>query len=104
MMHAVSRRTGELGLRMALGAGRADIVRMVLEEALRLVGVGLAVGVPAGFAVARLIRSQVPGVGSVDLPSMAVAIGALVAAAVIAALVPAVRAGRVAPIVALQQE
>jgi predicted permease len=104
MMHAVSRRTGELGLRMALGAGRGDIVRMVLGEALRLVGVGLAVGVPAGFAVARLIRSQVPGIGSVDLPSMVVAIGVLVAAAVSAALVPAVRAGRVAPIVALQQE
>jgi ABC-type antimicrobial peptide transport system permease subunit len=53
---------------------------------------------------ARLIRSQVPGVGAIDLASVAVAFGVLVAAAVVAALVPAIRAGRVAPIVALQQE
>jgi len=104
MMHAVSRRTGELGLRMALGAERWDIVTMVLGEALRLVGAGLAIGVPGGYVTARLIRSQVPGVGAIDLPSAAVAFGVLLAAAVVAALVPAIRAGRVAPIVALQQE
>jgi len=104
MMHAVSRRTGELGLRMALGAERRDIVTMVLGEALRLVGAGLAIGVPGGYLTARLIRSQVPGVGAVDLPSVAMALGVLVAAAVVASLVPAIRAGRVAPIVALQQE
>jgi predicted lysophospholipase L1 biosynthesis ABC-type transport system permease subunit len=104
MMHAVSRRTGELGLRLALGAERRDIVTMVLGEAVRLVGAGLAFGVPAGYVTARLIRAQVPGVGAIDLPSVAVAFGVLVAAAVVAALVPAIRAGRVAPIVALQQE
>ena len=104
MMHAVSRRTGELGLRMALGAERWDIVTMVLGEALRLVGAGLAIGVPGGYVTARLIRSQVPGVGAIDLPSAAVALGLLLAAAVVASLVPAIRAGRVAPIVALQQE
>jgi ABC-type antimicrobial peptide transport system permease subunit len=76
---------------------------MVLREALRLVGTGLAIGVPGGYVAARLIRSQVPGVGAIDLPSVAVPFGVLVAAAVVAALVPAVRAGRVAPIVALQQ-
>ena len=104
MMHAVSRRTGELGLRMALGAERRDIVTMVLAEALRLVGAGLAIAIPAGYATTRLIRSQMPGVGAIDLPSVAAAFGVLVAAAVLAALVPAIRAGRVAPIVALQQE
>ena len=104
MMHAVSRRTGELGLRMALGAERRDIVTMVLAEALRLVGAGLAIGIPGCYVTARLIRSQVPGVGAIDVPSVTVAFGVLVAAAVVAALVPAVRAGRVAPIVALQQE
>jgi predicted permease len=104
MMHTVSRRTGELGLRMALGAERRDIVTMVLGEALRLVGAGLAIGVPAGYVATRLIRSQVPGVGAVDLPSITVAFGVLLTAAVIAAVVPAIRAGRVAPIVALQQE
>ena len=104
MMHTVSRRTGELGLRMALGAERRDIVTMVLGEAVRLVGAGLAIGIPGGYVTARLIRSQVPGVGAVDLPSIALAFGVLVTAAVLAALVPAIRAGRVAPIVALQQE
>jgi predicted permease len=104
MMHTVSRRTGELGLRMALGAERRDIVTMVLGEALRLVGAGLAIGIPAGYVATRLIRSQVPGVGAIDVPSIAVAFGVLVTAAVVAALVPAIRAGRVAPIVALQQE
>ena len=104
MMHTVSRRTGELGLRMALGAERRDIVTMVLGEALRLVGAGLSIGVPAGYAATRLIRSQVPGIGAIDVPSIVVAFGVLVTAAVVAALVPAIRAGRVAPIVALQQE
>jgi predicted permease len=104
MMHGVSRRTGELGLRMALGAERGDIVTMVLAEALRLVLAGVALGIPGGWAVARLNRSQGPGVGGVDVPSVAIAFGVLVAAAVAAAVVPAMRAGRVAPIVALQQE
>ena len=104
MTNAVSRRTGELGLRMALGAERSDIVTMVLVEALRLVGVGLVVGMPAAYAMTRLIRNQVHGVGAIDLPSIAVSFGVLAAAAISAALVPAIRAGRVAPLVALQQE
>jgi predicted permease len=104
MMHAVGRRTGELGLRMALGAGRGDVVTMVLGEALRLVGAGLVLGIPAAYAATRVIRAQVSGVGAVDLSSVAVALLVLIAAAVAAAAIPAIRAGRVAPIVALQQE
>jgi len=104
MMHAVSRRTGELGLRMALGAGRGEIVTMVLREALRLVGFGVVIGIPAAYAVTRIIRSQVNGVGSMDLSLIAVALLVLIAAAITAAALPAIRAGRVAPIVALQQE
>jgi predicted permease len=101
MTHAVSRRTGELGLRMALGAERGDIIALVLREALHLVGAGLVVGVPGGFVAVRLLRAQLPGASTVDVPSIALALGVLVATAVVATLVPAIRAGRVAPIVAL---
>ena len=67
MMHTVSRRTGEMGLRMALGADRRDIVAMVLREALRLVGVGVVLGVPAGVVAVRLLRAHLTGVGALDV-------------------------------------
>jgi len=104
MMQAVSRRTGELGLRMALGADRRDIVAMVVREALRVVGVGVVLALPVGALAVRLLRAQLPGASAVDLPSIAMALGVLVATAVLATLVPAIRAGRVAPIVALSQD
>jgi predicted permease len=104
MTYNVNRRTGELGLRMALGAERIDIVTMVLKETSVLVGIGLAIGLPAAYGATRILRTQVDGVGPIDPVSAALAFGVVVTASLVAALVPALRAARVAPMVALVQE
>jgi ABC-type antimicrobial peptide transport system permease subunit len=104
MTYAITRRTGEIGLRVALGAQQPDVVRMVLFDALRLVIVGLVVGVPLALASTRLLTAQLHGVGAVDPVSIGVAVSVLIASASVAALLPAVRASRVSPIVALRAE
>ncbi len=104
MTYTIARRTGEIGLRMALGAGRADVVRMVLGEALRVVALGIVVGLPVALLSVRLLRSQLYGVGAADPVAIGVALGVLAVSALVAGLVPAVRAARVAPLVALRQE
>jgi ABC-type antimicrobial peptide transport system permease subunit len=77
---------------------------MVLGNALRVVATGVLVGVPFGLATTRLLRSQLHGIDATDPVSIAVALTVLAAAAVAASLLPALRAGRVAPLVALRQE
>jgi predicted permease len=104
MTYAITRRTGEIGLRAALGAARADVVRMVLFDALRLVGAGMVVGSALAIASTRLLRTQLHGIGAIDPASIAAAIGVLAISAVVAVLVPALRASRVSPIVALRAE
>jgi predicted permease len=104
MAYAITRRTGELGLRAALGAQRGDVMRMVLTDALRLVAAGMIIGVPLALASARLLQAQLHGVAAVDPVSIAVALLVLSASAVVAALVPALRASRVSPLVALQAD
>ena len=101
-------RTGEIGIRMALGARRADVVWLVVKEALMLVLVGIAVGVPAALLVARLASSQISGLlfgmKATDPTTLAVACVILAAVAVLAAYLPARRASRVDPMVALRAE
>jgi predicted permease len=104
MTYAVTRRTSEIGLRVALGALPADVARMVLGDALRVVALGVAMGVPLMFASARLLRSQLHGVGETDPGALLFAAGILVSTACAAALLPALRAARVAPVVALRDE
>jgi putative ABC transport system permease protein len=104
MAYAITRRTGELGLRAALGAQRGDVMRMVLSEALRLVAAGMIIGVPLALASARLLRTQLHGVAPVDPVSIAVALLVLSASAVVAAVVPAWRASKVSPLGALQAD
>lgn len=104
MTFATTRRTGEIGLRMALGARRGDVVRMVLLEALRLVATGLVVGIPLAYATTRLLRNQLFDVPAGDPVSIMVAVVVLCGSAAVAALVPALRAARVDPLVALRTE
>jgi predicted lysophospholipase L1 biosynthesis ABC-type transport system permease subunit len=104
MTFATSRRTGEIGLRMALGAKRGDVIRMVLLEAFKLVAIGFVVGVPFAFAATKLLKNQLFDVPAGDPVSAIVAVGVLMGAAAIAALVPALRASRVDPMAALRQE
>lgn len=104
MSYAVTRRSGEIGLRVALGAQRGTVVRMVLNDALVLVGIGLAFGLPLTVGASRLLQNQLHGVGPTDPMAFTVALVVLASSAVLAALIPAWRASRVEPIVALQAE
>jgi len=103
MSYSVARRSREMGLRTALGAQRADVMRLVLTNALTLVVSGLVVGLPLAMAMTRLLKSQLHGVGTADPSSIVVAVSVLIVSAVVAALVPARRATRVPPIVALRE-
>jgi putative ABC transport system permease protein len=98
------RRTGEFGLRMALGAQPHTILRMVLREGLALIGLGLVAGVPLLVIGASLLRSQLYGVRAADPISIAFAVAILAGSAIVAGLVPALRAARVEPLVALRTE
>jgi putative ABC transport system permease protein len=102
MTYAITRRTGEIGLRVALGAQRADVIRMVLVEAVELVAIGIVVGLPVALLATRLLRTQLHGVPATDPISLGFALAVLAASAVIAALVPALRASRLSPMRALR--
>ncbi|HXN66014.1 MAG TPA: ABC transporter permease [Candidatus Acidoferrales bacterium] len=100
----VARRTNEIGVRMSMGAQPGDILRMILRDTLILVAVGLAIGLPAAFGATRLISSQLYGVGAADLLSFVAAIVILAAVSALAGFLPARRAARVDPMVALRYE
>jgi putative ABC transport system permease protein len=102
--HAVSQRTKEIGIRMAIGAAAAEIGRMVLREGMRPVGVGLALGVTASFAVNRVLQSQLVGVSPYDPLTMMGAPLLLTAVAMLACYIPARSAMRVDPAIALRDE
>jgi ABC-type antimicrobial peptide transport system permease subunit len=102
--YSTGQRTSEFGLRAALGAEPGEVTRMVLGEAVRVAMIGVVIGVPAGLAAARLIRAQLFGVGTIDLPSLSVAIVVLAATAVVASYLPARRAAKVGPLEALRLE
>jgi ABC-type antimicrobial peptide transport system permease subunit len=98
----VARRTREVGLRIALGAGRAGIVRLVLREMLLVFAIGLGAGLAAAFGASRFVGSQLFGVAPIDPIVFAVSTTALIAASLAAALVPAWRATRIDPMRALR--
>jgi predicted permease len=102
--YATTQRTSELGLRVALGAEPTNLVAMIVGEALSLTVAGVAIGLPAGLGAARLIRGQIFGVGTVDPPSLAVAVAVLVGVSLVAGYLPARRAARIGPLEALRAE
>src|ERR1043166_505815 len=104
MAHSVTRRTREIGIRMALGAGPACIRGMVLREMSWIVAIGLSIGVPAAMLLAKYTESQLFGVKARDVMVMAGAVAALVVTAAAAGCLPARRASRVSPMVALRYE
>ena len=101
---AVARRTGEIGVRLALGALPADVVRMVLFDAGRMAAAGIVIGLAAAFVVSRYVESQLFGIQAADLLVYAGAAGTLAAVAALAAFLPARRASRIDPISALRYE
>jgi predicted permease len=102
--YAVSRRTSEIGVRMAMGAAAGDILRLVMGEGLRLAAAGIAIGCALAAAVAQLLRGMLFGVGPADPLVFAIVPIALLATAAAATAVPALRAARVDPIQALRTE
>jgi predicted permease len=101
---SVVRRTSEIGVRMALGAQRRDVVWMILRDVLVLLGLGLVVGVPAAIASTRAVASQIYGLQSAAPASFALAIVLLAVIAVVTGLAPARRATRLDPLIALRDE
>ena len=97
-------RTGEIGVRMALGAGRGPVIALVLSGAARLILLGLLLGLPLTFAVARFLGSQLYGVNPNDLTVTSLAVAVLGLSALFASLIPAVRASSISPIDALHSE
>jgi ABC-type antimicrobial peptide transport system permease subunit len=104
MAYAVSQRTRELGIRMALGASRADVVRLVVMQGFRLTLMGVGLGLAASLAVTRLITSLLYNVSATDLVTFTVVPVLLAAAALGASYLPALRATRIDPMVALRYE
>ena len=102
--YSVARRTNEIGLRMALGANRSDVVVMVMRRALILVAVGLAVGIPVALLGGRLMRTQLYEVKTYDPLTLLGAIAVLSASAALAGFIPARRAASIEPMKALRIE
>ena len=104
MAYAVANRTREVGIRMALGASRGRVLRAAIGSALRLVAIGVAVGIPAAVASGRIIATLLYGVSPGDPVTLAAVAASMTLVAALAAFGPARRASRVDPIVALRSE
>jgi macrolide transport system ATP-binding/permease protein len=100
----VSRRTREIGIRMAIGAGPADVLRLVMGKGLVLVGIGTVIGLALGFAVERLMNFMLFNAGGIDAVVHLVVVPAMVLVTMLAAYVPARKATRIAPTIALRYE
>jgi predicted permease len=104
MSYTVARRTGEIGIRMALGARRRSVVWMVLRDALSMAGVGLAISVPAALGAAKVVESFLYGVKPNDARSLVAAVTILLSASLLAAYLPARKASQIDPMIAVRHE
>src|SRR6185503_7255132 len=102
--YAVSRQTQEIGVRMALGAGRTDVLRMVFQSGLRLIAIGIVIGLLATAAATRVVASQLRDISQYDPLTFAGVAAVMLTAGVAACYIPARRATRVDPLVALRYE
>jgi ABC-type antimicrobial peptide transport system permease subunit len=104
MAYITAQRTQEIGIRMALGAQRVDMLRMIFRQSFTLVLAGVAVGILASIALTRLLGTMLYGVPATDVVTYGSVIGLLIAAAALASYLPARRAMKVDPMVALRYE
>lgn len=104
LAYAVTRRTNEIGIRLALGASRGGVIWMILREALAVAGIGILVGVPVALAIGQVARASLYGVELFDLPSFASAALLLLVFAGLAAILPTRRASLLDPSMALRRE
>jgi putative ABC transport system permease protein len=104
MSYTVQQRTHELGIRIALGAATPQLLRLVVGQGLLLAGIGVAIGLAASFGVTRVMSSLLYGVKATDLATFAAVAVVLSAVAALACYIPARRATRVDPIIALRHD
>jgi putative ABC transport system permease protein len=104
LSYAVSRRTQEIGIRMALGAQAIDVRRMVMVSGLSWLGIGIGIGVPASIALARILQNRIWGIKSADPLTLVVVSVVLIVAGLAACYFPARRATSVDPMIALRYE
>jgi ABC-type antimicrobial peptide transport system permease subunit len=104
MSYAVARRRNEIGVRIALGADAQRVLRMVLGDVARVVAVGLVIGVAGALASGKLVLSFLYGVTPTEPTVLGLAVGTLLLVALAAGLIPAWRASRVDPVVALRED
>jgi putative ABC transport system permease protein len=104
MSYSVTQRSRELGVRIALGADRGDVLRLVLRQGMGLALLGIGIGLAAALALTRLIESQLYGVAATDPLTFALVAGVLATTALVANLIPALRAMRMDPAVVLREE
>ena len=102
--YSVTRRTREIGIRMAIGAGKSDVLRMVLRQGLRLSAAGILLGGVASVVVARLLTAALAGLGAPSPATYVIAPVLLIGMTMAASYIPARRASRVDPLVALRHE
>jgi putative ABC transport system permease protein len=104
MAYVVSQRTREVGIRMALGANRADVLKMIAGQGIRLAVIGVAIGLLLSLALARALSSLLIGIGGYDVTTFVIVSVLLVLVALIACYLPARRATKIDPLVALRYE